>query len=148
MLTGAALLGLSWVFKAKAAGNLLFFPGNVNRVYFEGSTPVFEVAVIVQNTSAVTLTLSSFAANVLAKQMDSFTVIGNLSGFNPIIIPGNSEGAILVKLRLFAGGIVTDIVRAWSVKNYKQEIFISGGVHVAGIPPVRVPIEMSFNVGA
>lgn len=144
----AAVVGLGWMLKAKAAGNLTFFPGNVTNAYFEGSTPVLEVSILVQNTSGTSLTLQSFAANVMARQIDSTIVVGNASGFSPISIPANSEGAIVVRLRLLPIGIVTDIIRAFQMKNYKQTITLVGGANIAGFPPVRVPINLPFSIGA
>jgi hypothetical protein len=134
--------------KAQAAGNLTFYPGDISNVYFEGSSPVFEVGILVQNTSANSLTLQSFAANVLSKQIDKMIIVGNLSGFNPVTIPGNSEGAILVRLRLSTIGLVNDIVRAYQTGSFKQDLIISGGVNVAGIPSVRVPINLTYKIGA
>lgn len=142
------VVAVGWFLKANAAGNLTFFPGNVTQVYFDGSTPVFEVSIIVQNTSGTALTLQSFAANVMAKQIDSTIIVGNASGFSPVTIPANSEGAILVRLRLFAIGIVTDIVRAWTNKNYAQTITLVGAANVQGFPPVQVPINLPFSIGA
>lgn len=83
----------------------------------------------------------------MAKQIDSLAIIGNVSGFIPQTVPGNTEGSILVKLRLFPVGLVTDIVRAFQYKNFKQDISIVGGVNVAGVPSVRVPVDLKFPVG-
>ena len=127
--------------KARAAGRLLFYPGDVVGMYFDGPVPVAELELVVQNTSNSSLQLNSLAGNVFANG----TMVGNISSFNPVNIPGNSQGSITLTIRFMLLGIVNDIIRAFQTGNFAQDILIQGNVNAEGIP---VPLALNYKIGS
>lgn len=140
-LGALALIGIALYSKARAAGSLIFRPGRVSNIYFDGSSPVIELTVLVQNTSSSGFVLESIAGNILS---DNY-IIGNFSNFQPIDINSNSETAIPLKIRLGVVGIVQDLISAFTSGVYTRRIRLQGFVN-AGF--VRAPIDVPFEIGA
>ena len=143
LLIGAGLL-VAWNFlkKGVSSQSLIFLPGQVKGVYFDGITPYITVGIIVQNTSNQNYTIRSLAGNVTANKNGSNYNIGNLSTFTPQYIYGNSQRTIWVDLRLSLIGIVSDILNSYQ-EGISQTIKFSGNANVEN---VQVPIEFIFTI--
>jgi hypothetical protein len=137
------LAGVAWLYTStvtKAAGNLIFVPGNIINIGLEGMYPVVVANLLVQNTSNVDFTLNSFAATVTSDG----TLIGNVSNFNAVAIPGNSQTAVPLNLTLFPLGIVDNLIQAFYGGFVKKEFIIDGSVNANG---QQVPLKLIFKVG-
>lgn len=137
------LIGGVWLYTStvqKAAGNLIFVPGNIHSVDLQGFSPVLVVNLFVQNTSNVDFTLNSLAATITSEG----TQVGNVSNFNAVLIPGNSQTTVPLHLSLFPLGIVDNIIHALSGGSVKREFIIDGSVNANG---QQVPLKLNFKVG-
>jgi hypothetical protein len=140
LLVGLGLFVAYQVYRLKAVGNLLFFPGSVTSLGVNGATPEITMSLIAQNTSSVPIEVDSLAGNIYANN----TLIGNISSFVPMVIPGNSQTAILVTAQLQTLGIVTDIINAFQNKTFSQNILVKGFANVQG---VQVPLDIPMTMG-
>lgn len=138
LLAGAVWLYTSTV--TKAAGNLIFVPGNITNIELQGISPVVVVNLIVQNTSNVDFTLNSLAATITSDG----TQIGNVSNFHAVAIPGNSQTAVPLNLTLLPLGIVDNLIQAFYGGFVKKEFIIDGSVNANG---QQVPLTLIFKVG-
>ncbi len=133
-------IGLYFYTQSKAAGNLVFFPGTITAMDFENTGPVAYGTIIVQNTSNATLSINSIAANVFTNGQ----LIGNLSEFGEVLIPGNGQAQIPVKITFQLLGIVNDIVQAFKTGHFKQDLSIEGYVNAGG---VQAELKLTYKVG-
>jgi len=136
IIAGAAGLYL-WNLK-KAASNLQYFPGSITG--FNLFPPTIYVELIVQNTSNVSFTISSLAANVTS---DS-TQVGNVSDFTPVQIPANSQGVLPLTLTLQPIGLADDIISIITGGAGNRTILIQGSVNANGM---QQPFSLSYKVG-
>lgn len=139
LLIGAGV----WLYSntlTKAAGNLIFVPGNILSIGLEGINPTLTAQLIVQNTSNVDFTLNSLAGNVTSDG----TLIGNVSNFTTVAIPGNNQTAIPLTITLFPLGIVDNIISAFYGGFQKKELTFSGSVNANG---QQVPLTLVFKIG-
>jgi hypothetical protein len=142
LLLGALGAGAFWLYsKTRALGDLIFSPGAVTGAAFSGSSPLLNVTILVQNTSGSSLQLNSFAGNVLSNG----NLIGNVSNFSPITIPGNSQLLMPVTLLLQPIGIVNDIIQAVQNSHFIQNISIKGQANVNNF---QLPVNVNFSVGS
>jgi len=123
---------------SRSAGYLQYYPGNITG--FSLIPPVITVDLIVQNTSNVSFTINSLAANVTSDG----TQIGNVSDFIPVTIGPNSQGPIPLTLKLLPLGIVNDIISIITGGVGSRNILIKGTVNANGI---QQPFELPFKVG-
>lgn len=139
---GAAALAIGYFLlrKSAAAGNLVFFPGNVTGMAFIDSTPQITFELRVQNTSGTDLLLNSLAGNLSSNGY----LVGNVSNFSGAVIPGNSQVVIPLTVSLQVIGIVTDLIRAFQYKNFTQNIDLDARANVNNI---QVPVQLSYSVG-
>lgn len=119
----------------RAAGNLIYSPGNITGLSLSGFSPVITADLVVQNTSNITFTISSLAGNVTADG----TQIGNISNFTPVIVPPNSQGVVPLTLILQPLGIVNELVSIIAGGVGKRDILIQGSVNANGS-------QFAFNV--
>jgi hypothetical protein len=146
MRTGTALLliggavGVYYLTRAKAAGRLNFYPGQVQGMAFDGFTPMAYLDFIVQNTSNADIAVNSIAGNAYSNGY----LIGNISNFQGVVVSGNAETVVPVTVRLNLLGVVNDLMNAWQTGNFKQEIVINGRANAEGF---SVPINLKFTVG-
>lgn len=140
LLVVGGVFALYWLNKAVAAGRLSFFPGDVTGFGIEGITPVANITLRVQNSSNASLKINSLSGNVYANN----TLVGNLSGFQPVYIRGNSEGTIPVNVRFQPIGIVNQLIQAWNTHNFQEKFTVDGTVNAEGIP---VPLKMEYSLG-
>lgn len=138
VLGGAA--ALYYANLSRAAGNLTYFPGNVTGFSLNGISPVIYAELVVQNTSNVSFTINSLAASVLT---DS-TLIGNVSNFTPVEIPGNRQGVIPLTLQLQPLALVNDIIGIITGGNGSKNLIITGSVNANGI---QAPFSLSYKLG-
>lgn len=136
----AAAIGLTAYSQVKAAGHLIFVPGNITGISLDGIAPIFTAQLIVQNTSNVDFTLNSLAGNVTA---DS-TQVGNVSNFQPVFIPSNSQAIVPLQLRMLPLGIVDNLINAFFGGFIKKEMIFDGYANANGH---QVEIKMKFNIG-
>lgn len=139
MLIGGAIALYLYTQKS-AAGHLLFFPGTVTAMDMESGGPVAYATIVIQNTSNATLTINSLAANVTSNNQ----LVGNVSQFNAVEIPGNSQVEMPVKITFQLLGIVNDIIRAFQTNNFKQDLQIVGYVNAGG---VQADLKITYKVG-
>lgn len=140
LLGAAGAFGLYWLYKVRAVGNLVFFPGPITAMRFEGVTPVMSFQVIAQNSSSLGVSVQSLAGNLFSKGL----LIGNVFSVKPIQLAGNARGYVNVEARFFILGIVNDIIASFQNRDFVQNITFEGFANVEG---VQVPIKLSFNVG-
>lgn len=139
LLIAAGILGLYFYKQKEAAGNLIFFPGNITGMDFENSMPVAYLTLQVQNTSNVDIDLNSMAGNVFANGIR----IGNVSNFSAVRLSRNSQVLLPIKVQFDLIGITNDIIRAWQGGVFRQTITIEGFVNAGS---VQVPINLAFKV--
>lgn len=140
LLAGAAAVGF-WLWrKASAAGSLVFSPGNVTNMAFEGISPTITFQLIAQNTSGTDLVLNSLAGNVTSNG----TLIGNVSNFLQTPIPANSSTPITLVASLQILGIANDIIKAFQYGNIQQVLQLTGYANVNGI---QAPVNLQLTVG-
>lgn len=140
LIAAAAALGLYFYKQNEAGGNLVFFPGTITSMAFEGATPMADFTLQVQNTSNVTLQLYSIAGNVY----DNGVLVGNLSNFNALQISPNSQTIIPIKAQFQLIGVVNDIIRSFQTGSFSRELTVNGYANVGG---VQVPVNLVFKVG-
>jgi hypothetical protein len=138
LLAGAA--GLYFWNLSKAAGNLIYFPGNITGFRLDGISPVIYVDLIIQNTNNVSFTINSLAGNVLS---DS-TVIGNIANFTPIEVAGNSQTEIPLTLVLQPIAIVGDLIAIITGGVGKRNLQVHGTVNANGI---QEGFDLNYNIG-
>jgi len=130
--------------KARAAGTLLFRPGKVSNISFDGVAPVLDLSLVVQNTSSSGFTLESMAGNIVAVNGDDQYIIGNFSNFTPVPVNGNSETVVPVRVRLQMIGIVQNIIDAFRNGDTVRVVRLQGYVN-AGF--IRAPLNVEFAIG-
>jgi len=124
----------------RAAGNLVFFPGNITGLTLSGLSPVLTATLIVQNTNNIAFQVNSIAASVSSNG----TLIGNVSNFTPITIPGNGQIAIPLTLVLQPIALVNNIIGIITGGSGGAELSIDGSLNADGI---QAPISLKYKVG-
>ncbi len=122
----------------RAAGNLQYYAGNITG--YSLLPPMITIELVVQNTSNVTFTISSLAANVTSDG----TQIGNISDFIPVTIAPNNQGVVPLTLRLLPLGLVNDIISIITGGSGSRNIKIEGTVNANGI---QSPFGLSYKIG-
>lgn len=124
----------------KAAGKLTFFPGNITSFDMQGLSPVLYAELIVQNTNNVSFTINSMAASVTADG----TLIGNVSNFTPVQVPGNSQAAVPLTLVLMPIGIANQIIQIITGGAGRKDIKVTGSVNANGF---QEEFALDFKIG-
>jgi hypothetical protein len=125
---------------SKAAGNLIYSPGDISGFRLDGISPVLYVDLVVQNTNNVSFTINSLAGNVLSND----TVIGNISNFTPVVLPGNAEAIIPLTLKLQPIGLVSDIISIITGGVGNRDLRIKGTVNANGM---QEGFELIYKIG-
>lgn len=136
----AVAAGLYFWNLQKAAGKLTYYPGNITAFDMQGLSPVLYAELIVQNTNNVSFTINSMAASVTADG----TLIGNVSNFSPVQIPGNSQAAIPITLVLMPIGIANEIIQIITGGAGRKNIKVTGGVNANGF---QEEFSLDFKIG-
>lgn len=144
LLGGAAVAAYVLFSKARAASTLIFSPGNITGIRMEGSTPIVDLTLRVQNTSSSGFTLESLAGNVTLQESGKEYYIGNVSSFVPTPIFANSSVLVPVQLRLQPLGVVQGLITAFQSGGTKRIIHVDGFAN-AGF--VRAPVVVDFTIG-
>lgn len=124
----------------RAAGNLVFFPGNITGFSLNGLSPIIQAELVVENTNNVSFTIMSIAASVSSNG----TLIGNVSNFTQFQIPGNSQATIPLTLVLQPIGIVNNIIGIITGGSGGTTIQIEGSINANGI---QAPISLTYKIG-
>lgn len=140
IVAGVGLLGFVMWSKYRAISNLVFSPGSITGMDLIGGVPFIYFTVFVQNTASTGVQVDSFAGNIWANGQ----LIGNVSNFQPIYIPPNSQTIVPVTAQLGLFGIVNTIVDAFQNGNIKQSINVTGYANGVNI---QVPINIKMIVG-
>lgn len=140
LVSAAAFVAYHLFRKQIAGGTLLFSPDKVRAFRFDGITPVFQIGLLVQNTSNQNFTLNSIAADVTA---DTYSV-GNVSAFGAQVIPANSQRILLLDVRLFSISIVNELIKAFQYKDFLWEVKVNGTANVDGL---QVPLRLTYKIG-
>lgn len=130
--------------KARTLGNLVFSGGQIQSISFDGVTPIIEVAIVVQNTSSMGVTLSSLAGNIFTSDGGGSTLIGNVSSFAPVNIAPNSPSVVVFNVRARVLGIVNDVITAFQTKNFTKQLDFQCMANVAGL---QFPVNFKIPVG-
>lgn len=138
LLVAAGLLVVSLATKAQQIGRLIFFPGKVRSIDMLNLSMSIEL--IVQNTNSGSLYIQSFAGNLSSNSY----LVGNVSSFQQVMIPGNSQRIMLITVKLQPLGIVNDIINAFQTGSFTQYLHLNANANVDG---VQLPVEMDFKVG-
>ena len=139
-------IAIWFALKARALSNLIFSPGTVQGIQFDGISPVIQITVLVQNTAGVPVTLLSMAGNVFTADAGSSTLIGNISTFQPVTVPGNSSALVVLNVRMRLLGIVNDVIAAFQTRNYTKVLDFRCSANVGMLLPV--PVNFKIAVGA
>ena len=140
LLAVAGVVAYSLTKKAVAGGNMVFYPEKIRGFDFDGLTPVFQLGLVVQNTSNNAYSIHSIAASLL----NNDTVVGNVSAWGTQTIQPNSQMVIIVTARLFAITIVNDLINAFQTKNFQFDVKLKGTANVDGW---QVPINLDYKIG-
>lgn len=124
----------------RAAGNLVFFPGRITNLSLSGFSPEITAELIVQNTNNVSFTVASIAATVSSNG----TLIGNVSNFSQIEIPGNSQAVIPLTIQLQPIALVNNIIGIITGGAGSSEISVNGSLNANGI---QAPIDLTYKIG-
>lgn len=138
LLAAAGLLMFSLVSKAQQIGRLIFYPGKVKSIDMLNLSMSIEL--IVQNTNSSQLYVQSFAGNLFSNSY----LIGNVSSFQQIMIPGNSQRIFIVNVKLQPLGVVNDIINAFQTGSFTQFLKLDASANVDG---VQLPVQLEFKVG-
>lgn len=138
VLAGAA--GLYFWNLSRAAGNLIYFPGNITGFQLDGISPIIYVDLIVQNTNNASFTINSLAGNVLSND----TVIGNIHNFTPVEVSGNGQTAIPLTLVLQPIAIVGDIISIITGGVGKRDLRVHGTVNANGM---QAGFDLNYKIG-
>jgi LEA14-like dessication related protein len=131
-----------WLYsKTRALGDLIFSAGSVSGVQFSGSTPIVSANILIQNTSGTDLQINSFAGTVSSNG----TVIGNVSNFSPVVIPGNSQVSMPITITLQLLGVASDIVNSIQTGSLKQSLALSGQANVNNF---QLPVNVTYQIGS
>jgi hypothetical protein len=136
----AVFIGYSLIRSGASAGNILWYGDGIQKLTFEGVTPVLQIRVRAMNTGNVRYTLHAFAADVEAND----TVIGNASFFTSQVIEPRSQVVLLVNIRLMPLSIVNDLITAFQTKNFQFKIEVNG---TANVNNLQLPVNLTYNVG-
>lgn len=129
------LVAINLFNKASAAGHLITFPGRITSLSFDGVS----ATVLLQNTSNSDLTINSLAGNAYA---DS-TLIGNISSFQPTMVPANGQVELPFTVRFMALNLVNEIINAIQSGSFNKPITIQGFVNGSG---VQVPLDITYQL--
>lgn len=125
---------------ARAASNLVYFPGNVTGFSLDGFSPVMFLDLLVQNTNNVSFTINSLSGSVFCDGV----LIGNISNFQPVVISGNSQGTVPVKILLQPITLVNEIIRILSGGSGQKDIRLDGAVNANGI---QANFAITYKIG-
>ena len=142
-LTGAALLLYALFSKGSQLGQLVFYPGKVRDIQMWPEITM-QLELIIQNTNSDSLQINSIAGALYSNESGTSTLIGNVSSFVPVRINGNTQGMILVAVRLKAISLVNEIIRAFQQNNFSKEIELDASANVDNL---QLPVNLTFKVG-
>jgi hypothetical protein len=140
LIGGAAAVGAYFIWKLRSVGNLVFFPGSITGMRWEGMTPVMTFQVVVQNSSSLPVSIQSMAGNLFSSGL----LIGNVFSVMPTDLPGNSRSFVNVEVRFMLLGIVNDIISSFQNRNFVQKVEFEGYANVEG---VQIPVNLKLSVG-
>jgi LEA14-like dessication related protein len=132
--------GLYFFNLQRAAGNLVFFPGNITGFSLNGPSPTITAELVVQNTNNISFTIQSVAASVSSNG----TLIGNVSNFLPVTVPGNSQAVIPLTLVLQPIALVNNIIGIITGGSGNSQVQIKGSLNADGI---QAPISLTYKIG-
>jgi hypothetical protein len=138
-LTGGAILLVSLISKGQTLNRLVFYPERIRNVSFDGGATL-NLGILVQNTSGNNLIINSFAGNMFING----TLAGNVSSFSPVAVNKNSQGVFIVNVKLFALGIVNQLIEAISSGTFGMTVTLEAYANVGGL---QVPVNMTFKLG-
>jgi hypothetical protein len=140
LLGGVAVYAIYQAYKLNATGKLNFYPGQVQSIDFVGSSPYLSFSLLVQNTSAVAVTINSLAGNLYSGD----TLLGNIFQGTPVTVPANGQATPVITAELSMIAIVNDLIRAFQYKNFQESIKFEGTANVGG---VQIPLSLQFTIG-
>jgi LEA14-like dessication related protein len=140
LIGGAAALGAWYLYKLRSVGNLVFFPGSITGMRWEGMTPVMSFQVVVQNSSSMPVSIHSLAGSLYSNGL----LVGNVFSVMPKELAGNSQAFVDVEVRFLLLGIVNDIISSFMNRNFVQKVKFEGFANAEG---VQIPVDITLSVG-
>lgn len=140
LLSIAGVVVYSLLRKGGGIKNLRFFPGAIKKITWNGTMPVLEFSLGVQNTSNQSFTIKSVAGNIYANG----TYIGNVGAFSPQNVAPNSQAMVTLLFRLQLTGVVNNIIDAINSGTFKQTLKMDLIVNVDNL---QVPVNFDIKVG-
>src|SRR5688572_25979107 len=107
-LTAAAAIAFSFFMKGRAAKTLTFLPGAVHSVSFDGTTPVIEFDLIIQNPSNRGFNIMGLSGNLTVNDFQ----VGNFTSYRQTFVRPLANTSYRLNVRLSILGIVNDLIRA------------------------------------
>jgi hypothetical protein len=142
LVGGTALVVGTFLLKGRAFTRLNFVSARVVKFYFDGTTPVLQIAVRAQNTSSISLQVNSLTANLYAGAGQTY--VGNVSFFGPAIISGNNVSEIYLDVRLSPIDLVNQLIQVVQYKNFGMGLTVDGFANVGG---TQIAFKIPFYAG-
>lgn len=139
-LTATGVILYTIFAKKTALGTINFYPASVQNIHFDGATPIMTIGLAAQNTSNQKFVIRSIAANLYANDYQ----VGNLSSFTQQIVNANSQNVLMLDIRMSLLSIVNDIIRAFQMGNFSQELKLQGYVNIDNY---QVPLNITYKIG-
>lgn len=139
LVTGA-IIALSALTKARAAGTLNFVPGAVHSVSLDGITPVIDFDLIIQNPSNRSYTIRGLVGNLTANDYQ----IGNFTSYQQTYIRAMGNTSYRISARLSLIGVVNDIIRAVNGGGIAQTMRFKAWANVDNF---TIPISITYKIG-
>lgn len=143
LFTVAGLVGFEIFKKISGAKNIRVTSVNINSISLEGSVPVVNLSVGIENTGNQGYQVNSISGSLYAMQEGSEILVGNVSSFNPQVISSNSRQYVSINVSLKVLSIVQNIIRSFQFGNFSISMRFTGSVNVDRFV---IPFDESFNI--
>lgn len=135
----AGLILLNKFAKGSAASTLSFSIAGLN-FSFAGLVPIVTVSIAIQNTSNQDLVINSVAGSLYIN--GEYTA--NVSSFDKLNIPANSERTYSITLRLSLTGVVNTVVDILSgASNLTANIRFAGNMNFENL---QIPVDLTYKL--
>lgn len=137
----AGFIGYKLFNKAKAGGDLVFFPRGIRAIRFEGANPILELNLGIANTSNQEFTINAIAGNLYTNG----TYVGYVSNFNHTAIHAQTEVSLVVSCRMSLLGIVSQLLDGLQNGTWEQDVQLELNANVDNI---SVPVKINYKLSA
>lgn len=135
----AGLILLNKFAKGSAASNLTFNIAGID-FSFAGLVPTMTLSIAVQNTSSQSLTINSMAGSLYING----EYAANVSSFQQLTIPANTEQVYKINLRLSITGVINSVIDIVSGKSSDTaNIRFAGTVNFENL---QLPVDLTYKL--